>query len=350
MILREYPFGQVECFSDMIACAWDQVHDEMLPIMSLYNDPDVTDIMVNRYDNIWKVVGGKPYQTPYSFGSENSLKSFAAQIATVLKQPYSTTGNYKLDDLIEPILDARFPDGSRIMATDNIISPQGTTISLRKVPKRFLTQDDFLKSEMFNEEMLSYLIDVIKQRKTFLTSGNTGSGKTSLLRFLANYIDKLERVITVEDTQELHIQKLFPLGIAMEAAHRKDVNATLPQLVNATMRAQPDRVWVGEVRTAQALAAFYLTCTSGTTGNATTMHSFDVRGAFKKLQWLISSELNVGYEVAGDLVKEEIEVVVQCRRSPVFGRKITEIVEVRNGILTPIFLYDEKTNSHHCCV
>lgn len=349
MILREYPFGEIECFTDIEACAWDQVHDEMLPIMSLYNDPDVTDIMINRYDNIWKVVGGKPCQTPYSFGSESSLKSFAMQVATVLKQPYSTAGDYKEGKIIEPILDARFPDGSRIMATDNIISPQGTTISLRKVPKRFLDQEDFLRSEMFTEEMLNYLIDMIQQRKTFIVAGNTGSGKTSLLRFLANFIDKLERVITAEDTQELHIQKLFLLGIALEAAHRTDVNATLPQLVNATMRAQPDRVWVGEVRTAQAIAAFYLVCTSGTTGNATTLHSVNAKGAFKKLQWLISSELNVGYEVAGDLIKEEIEVVVQCRRSPIFGRKITEIVEVKNGVLVPVFLYDEKTNSHHRC-
>lgn len=346
MILREYPFGHIECFSTIEANAWDQVHDEMLPVMSLYHDPDVTDIMVNRYDNIWKIVGGKPYQTPYQFSSENALKSFVMQVATVLKQPYSTSGNYQLGDLIEPILDARFPDGSRIMATDNIISPQGTTVSLRKVAKRFLDEHDFLKSDMFTKEMLDYLVNMIQLRRTFIVAGNTGSGKTSLLRFLASFIDKMERVITVEDTQELHIQRLFLLGIALEAAHRNDVNASLAQLVNATLRAQPDRVWVGEVRTAMAIAAFYLVCTSGTTGNATTLHSVNAKGAFKKLQWLISSELNISYEVAGDLIKEEIDVVIQCRRSPVFGRKITEIVEVRNGVLVPVFLYDEATNSH----
>lgn len=339
---KEYVFGKVEVFDNLDACAWDQVHDEMMPILDLYKDDSVTDININRYNEIWIYRKGVPEKSKSMFSSEGALNSWVSQIATVLKQPYGKNAGYKDGDIIEPILDARFPDGSRIMATSPLISPQGTTVSLRKAPKTFLEKDDFLKSEMFNQEMLDYLIDMIKERKTFLVAGNTGSGKTSLLRFLASYIDRNERVITAEDTQELHINRYFPLGIALESPHRNDINSDLPKLIVATMRAQPDRVWVGEIRTAEAIAAFYLACTSGTTGNASTIHSKTPIGAFNKMQWLISSQLNIDFDVAGNLVKSEVDVVIQCRRDYRFGRKITDIVEVKDGIPTTIFSYSTK--------
>lgn len=342
MAIKEYIFGKVEVFDDIDGCAWDQVHDEMMPIISLYKDDSITDININRYDEIWIYKNGVPQKADCSFGSESSLNSWVSQIATVLKQPYGKNASYKDGDIVEPILDARFPDGSRIMATSPLISPQGTTVSLRKAPKEFLGKDDFLKSEMFNEDMLEYLIQMILERKTFLVAGNTGSGKTSLLRFLASYIDKNERVITAEDTQELHINRYFPLGVALESPHRNDINSDLPKLITATMRAQPDRVWVGEIRTAEAIAAFYLACTSGTTGNASTIHSKTPIGAFNKMQWLISSQLNVDFDVAGSLVKSEIDVVIQCRRDYRFGRKITDIVEVKDGVPVTIFSYSTK--------
>ncbi|EPA0315799.1 ATPase, T2SS/T4P/T4SS family [Klebsiella aerogenes] len=343
---KVYPFGEIEFFDPIEENSWDQIHDGMLPIMSLYHDPDVTDVFINRYDNIWKQVNGKYEKTPYTFSSEHALKSWVSQIAVVLKQPYSTSGNYVYGDKIEPVLDARLPDGSRLMCTDSIISPQGTTVSLRKVPNRVLEENDFINSGMMTPEMLEYLVDVIKKHKTFLVAGNTGSGKTSLLRFLAKFIDIMERIITAEDTQELHIHKYFPLGIALEAAHRKDVNADLPSLVNLTMRGNPDRVWVGEIRTAAAIAAFYMVLSSGTTGNASTLHSVTAAGALRKMAWLMSSYLSMDFNIAQNLITSEIDVIVQCRRTPQYGRRVTEIVEVRDGVLVPVFLFDEKTLQH----
>lgn len=343
---KVYPFGEIEFFDVLEENAWDQIHDGMLPIMSLYHDPDVTDIFINRYDNIWKQINGKYEKTPYVFSGEQALKSWVSQIATVLKQPYSTSGNYKYGDIIEPVLDARLPDGSRLMCTDSVISPQGTTVSVRKVPKRILEESDFIQSGMMTPEMLDYLIDMIKTHKTFVVAGNTGSGKTSLLRFLATFIDIMERIITAEDTQELHIHKYFPLGIALEAAHRKDVNTDLPALVNLTMRGNPDRVWVGEVRTAAAIAAFYMVLSSGTTGNATTGHSKTAAGILRKMAWLMSSYLSMDFSVARSLITSEIDVIVQCRRTPQYGRRITEIVEIRDGERVPVFVFDEKTLQH----
>ncbi|OXK85106.1 type II/IV secretion system protein, partial [Escherichia coli] len=200
---KTYPFGEIEFFDQLEEHAWDQIHDGMLPIMDLYLDPTVTDIFINRYDNIYTSVNGKYVKTDSSFSSERALKAWIDQIATVLRQPFSTSGNYKYGDVIEPVLDARFPDGSRLMCTDPVISPQGSTVSLRKVPKQILEEKDFINSGMLTRDILDYLISVIQKRKNFIVAGNTGSGKTSLLRLLARYIDTMERVITAEDTQEL---------------------------------------------------------------------------------------------------------------------------------------------------
>lgn len=156
--------------------------------MDLYLDPTVTDIFINRYDNIYTSVNGKYVKTDSSFSSERALKARIDQIATVLRQPFSTSGNYKYGDVIEPVLDARFPDGSRLMCTDPVISPQGSTVSLRKVPKQILEEKDFINSGMLTRDILDYLISVIQKRKNFIVAGNTGSGKTSLLRLLAGIL------------------------------------------------------------------------------------------------------------------------------------------------------------------
>lgn len=154
----------------------------------------------------------------------------------------------------------------------------------------------------------------------------------------------------VSDNQPLPLNlrhyQYFALGIALEAAHRKDVSADLPSLVNLTMRANPDRVWVGEIRTAAAIAAFYMVLSSGTTGNATTLHSVTSAGALRKMTWLMSSYLSIGFETAQNLIASEIDVIVQCRRTPQYGRRVTEIVEVRDGVLVPVFLFDEKARQH----
>lgn len=343
---KTYPFGEIEFFDQLEEHAWDQIHDGMLPIMDLYLDPTVTDIFINRYDNIYTSVNGKYVKTDSSFSSERALKAWIDQIATVLRQPFSTSGNYKYGDVIEPVLDARFPDGSRLMCTDPVISPQGSTVSLRKVPKQILEEKDFINSGMLTRDILDYLISVIQKRKNFIVAGNTGSGKTSLLRLLARYIDTMERVITAEDTQELHIHRYFPLGIALEAAHRKDVNADLPSLVHLTMRGNPDRVWVGEVRTAEAIAAYYMVLASGTIGNATTLHSVTPMGAIRKMTWLMSSYLSIDFQIAQDLIMSEVDVIIQCRRTSKHGRRITDIVEIREGQIVPIFKFDEEQEVH----
>ncbi|EIX9714747.1 CpaF family protein [Salmonella enterica] len=332
-----FPFGDIPDDSPKLS-AWKLVHDEMLPILGLYKDPTVTDIFVDRFDRVSVMRGGELQTTVHCFDTEDVLWSFINQVATTLDQDRF--------DINAPILDARLPDGSRVNAVHESYSPQGSTISLRKVPQRLLTQDDFLNSGMFTDEILDYMKAMIADNKTFGISGNMGSGKTSLLRFLSEFVDKRTRLITAEDTQELHINTHFPFGIALEAAQRKGSIITLPILIQATMRQQPDRVWVGELRTAAAVDALLQIVYSGVRGCAFTFHGKSVKHGLSRLQYLLASSGNVSYELTGVLLRDSIDVIIQTHRDPVWGRRITEIGELINGEPRIVFKFDTEAGKH----
>lgn len=334
----QYPFGYIDSNNNDSITKWDLVHDEMIPIMDLYKDSSITDIFVDRYDKINVMRHGVLEQVPNSFGTEFALVSFINQLCVALYQD-------KID-IPTPILDARLPDGSRINATHDSTTPQGASISLRKVPVSRLTKEDMVSSGMMNEEIFDYLVKMIHKKDTFLVSGNMGSGKTSLLRLLAEYIDPRERVVTAEDTQELHINSLFPYGLAMEAPNRTDSPIDLPALIQATLRQQPDRVIVGELRKAAAVDAFMQIIYTGVRGCASTIHGKSCKHAISRVQYLLASTGNVSFDLTGVLLKDAIDVIVQTHRDPQWGRRITEIGEIVNGEVKLVYRFNTLTGEH----
>jgi len=318
--------------------SWKLVQDEMFPIKELYADPSVTDVFVDRFDRINVMRNGELQPTECSFGNEELLLSFINQLSLTLDQDRF--------DIDSPILDARLPDGSRVNAVHNTYSPQGSVISLRKVPVDVLTLQQFLDSGMFTHEMLDYLINMVEEKKTFGISGNMGSGKTSLLRFLSEYVDPRTRLVTAEDTQELHINKNFPFGMALEAPQRAGSKITLPIIIQSTMRQQPDRVWVGELRTAAAVDALLQIVYAGVRGCAFTFHGKSVEHGLSRLQYLLATAGKVSYELTGVLLRDSVDVIIQTHRDPVWGRRITEIGEIRDRKVHIIFKFDEKTGKH----
>lgn len=334
----QYPFGYVDDANKEAINEWNLIHDEMLPIMDLYKSSDVTDIFVDRYDNINVMRRGVLEKTTNSFSSEKALFSLLRQFCVTLNQD--------LIGLSSPILDARLPDGSRINATHDSTTPSGSTLSLRKVSVEPLTKKDFLDSGMMTPEMLDYLIDVIKRKDTFLISGNMGSGKTSIMRFLAEFIDPRERVITAEDTQELHIHRLFPFGLAMEAPNRLESPVDLPALIHATLRQQPDRVLVGELRKAPAVDAFMQIIYTGVRGCGSTIHGKSCKHALSRIQYLLASAGNVSFELTGVLLRDAIDVIIQTHRDPKWGRRITEIGRIVDGEIQMIFQFNTENGEH----
>lgn len=333
----EYPFGTIPDEDTTGIKRWNLIHDEMIPIIKLYNLPDITDIFIDRYDRISVMRKGMIEKTNCAFESEEALVSLIEQIATTLNQEFT---------LASPLFDARLPDGSRINATHVSTTPSGATMSLRKVPKQTLVKNDFTESGMLTEEMLDYLCDMIMRKDIFLISGNMGSGKTSLLRLLAEFIDKRERLITAEDTQELHLHDMFPFGIAMEAPNRKDCAVDLPALIHSTLRQQPDRVWVGELRKAAAVDALMQIIYTGVRGCAATIHGSSSLNAIIRMQYLLASSGKVDYHLTGELIRGAIDVIVQTHRDPKWGRRVTEISRIIDGQVTMIFKFNTKTGVH----
>ncbi|EAQ9840291.1 TPA: CpaF family protein [Klebsiella pneumoniae] len=333
----QYPFGYIPDEDKTGIKRWNLIHDEMMPILGLYKQSDITDIFVDRYDKINVMRRGVLEKTDCAFNSEEALVSLIEQLRKTLNQDFG---------LNAPILDARLPDGSRLNCTHVSVTPQGSSMSLRKVPVIALSKSNFIDSGMLTEEMLAYLVEMIEQKDIFLISGNMGSGKTSLLRFLSEYIDKRERLITAEDTQELHINERFPFGLAMEAAKRKDSPIDLPALIHATLRQQPDRVWVGEFRVAEAVDAFMQIIYTGVRGCAGTIHGSSCLNAIIRMQYLLASSGKVDYHLTGELIRGAINVIIQTHRDPKWGRRVTEIGRLVDGEVKLIFKFNTKTGEH----
>lgn len=307
------------------------------PIKSAFLDSDVTEICVDRFDSISVEKRGRIEKTDLTFQSENDLQNFIVQIAQCLGQVID-------DD--NGIMDARLPDCSRLCCTLPSVTPQGATITLRVVPETVITSKDLLNFGSLSEDMLDYLVEHIRLGSNMLVSGNTGSGKTSLLRVLARYMPEHERVITCEDTQELYLEWL-PYKVSMEAPKRENSTIKMKNLIEAALRMRPDRIWVGEIRHAPAADAFLQAINTGHSGCVTTIHANSCADAVTRLQYLIASAGLVDFDLARQQITGSVEVLVHATRHPDYGRKVMEIAEIcQGGEIKPVFYYSPEQASH----
>lgn len=307
------------------------------------NNPNVTEIIVQRYDNICVEVGGRVYKVAAQFTDEDTLRNIINRIV----QPVGRQIN-----LHTPIVDARLADGSRVHATIPPISPDGATLTIRKFTDNVLTGEDYVKNGSISQEMLEFLSTCVRGKESILVSGGTGSGKTTLLNMLSNYIPDEELIITIEDDCEL---KLHQQNVRrLEARHIKtdEMEAvTIRSLVKASLRMRPDRIIVGEIRDGSVVDMITAMGT-GHDGSMSTVHS-------NSPQNLVNSRLPVLYSMYEDAqfsersqmlqISEAVHLIVQISRMPDYTRKITHITAVEgidsafNRIkLTDIFRYTQE--------
>lgn len=318
---------------------WQWVEEHFTPLKELYCTENVTEIFVDRFDSVSIERNGVIEKTEIRFESEKTLLNLIEQVATALNQPFD-------DD--NPLLDARFPDCSRLCCTGTQITPNGATLTIRIAPKNFIEAQQIVESNGMSQEMLEYLIEAVKHGKNIIVSGNTGSGKTTLLRAMAHYIPRSERVVICEDTQELHLSSL-PFGVAMEAPKRAKSNIEMKNLIEAALRIRPDRIWVGEIRKASAADAFIQAINTGHSGCMTTLHANSPKDALARLQYLIATQGNVSYELASRLIVDNVDVFVHASRHQSYGRKVTEIAVPKGGELQTKFMYDREIQRHILC-
>ncbi|NRA71968.1 MAG: CpaF family protein [Gammaproteobacteria bacterium] len=313
---------------------WNLVQHYMEPIFEYFIDPEVTEIMINGFDNIFIENNKGKIKTDATFENEENLMRLIRQLSIALRQDKGTLG----------VLHARLPDQSRACCTSTLITPTGASITIRCAPKTVLTFDDLVKYKSLTQEMADYIKVSVNEEKNAIISGSTGSGKTTILRAMAGFIAKDDRVIVCEDTQELGLK--LPNVIAMEAPKREGSEINLSYLIETTLRQRPDRVIVGEIRDASACDAFLQVINTGHDGCLTSIHANNPAKAIRRIQYLLSKEGMIDFEMAGVEVKESINLFIQTKRTK-HGKRITEITILNeDGEMVKVFGYDQNNDLH----
>lgn len=287
------------------------------PLTSLMEDDLVSDVLVNGPHEVWVERAGSMVRTPIAFSSTDELLSL---IDRLLARAGARA------DVEHPVADARLEDGSRIHVVLPPVAPYGPLVSIRRFRKAPWTLDDLLAEGMMSRQERVMLAQAVKGRSTIAISGGTGCGKTTLLNALLGEIDSTERVVLIEETQELrppceHHVSLLSRVANIEGRGALDVH----ELVRAALRMRPDRIVVGEARGSEALAAL-AAMSVGHKGSMVTVHA---RSAADVVDRLVSLSLQEGSGATEFSLRRQVDMAfdlfVHLDRSDKGRRKVVEI-------------------------
>lgn len=307
-----------------------------MPIRTLLDDPEITEICVNAWNDIWMEKAGRLSRTEARWSSETELVTFIRQVANALGQ--------EVDEQRRPLLDARLEDGTRLNATLRPIAVFGPCLSIRPFPKRVFDLDDLLRLGAVTEEMAGIFRAAVDARLNILVSGGTGSGKTTMLRCLCRFVPEGERTITIEDTAE-NLLPDHPHRLSFEAPKRRQgdgvIRITLGLLIENALRQRPDRIIVGEIRSAEAAAAFIDAVNTGHAGTMSTIHANSATDALARLDVLYARQAgNFSIDVIRALIRGNIDLVVHASREPAAAdgptRRVKELLWLEEGRLVPL--------------
>lgn len=309
--------------------------DELIyygPISPLLRMDDIDEIMVNGADRVCVERKGLIYRTGIRFFNENHLISIIQRIVEKVGRHI---------DEVTPMVDARLPDGSRVNAVIPPLSLDGASLTIRKFAKERLTTKDLIDYGSLSPEMAIFLQKMIRLRKSILVSGGTGTGKTTLLNVLSNYIPVNERLVTIEDSAELRLNhwNLVRLESRMPNVEGRG-RVTIRDLVINSLRMRPDRIIVGECRGGEAWDMLQAMNT-GHEGSLTTIHANSPRDALSRLENMV---LMAGFELPVNAIRDQIassiDLIVHLSRMSDGSRKITQITEVVGRESTVITMQD----------
>lgn len=283
------------------------------PIGEFLDDPSITEIMVNGYQQVFVERRGQIENTASGFHSEDALRSAVNNLA-------QSVGREINED--RPVLDARLPDGSRVHAIIPPSSRVGTCLTIRKFSSEPLTLEDLMGFGSLTESAREFLEICVRLRKNVIISGGSGTGKTSMLGALSRAIPETERIIVIEDTSELRLHQKHCLYLeAQPATKTTQSEMDIRELFRASLRMRPDRIIVGEVRAGEALDLIQ-SMISGHEGSLSTVHASSAVDAMVRLETLsLMSDVEIPVYVARAQVASAIDVIVQLTRSNEDGRR-----------------------------
>ncbi|HCA34339.1 MAG TPA: pilus assembly protein [Lachnospiraceae bacterium] len=299
-----------------------RVRDALLGLdvlQPLVDDQEITDIMVNGADHIFYEKGGKIYASPLTFESEESLQNLVQRIVGAINRTVNESN---------PIVDARLSDGSRVNVVLPPVSLSGTVLTIRKFRKQPIRMEDLIRWGTATQRTAAYLEQAVRDRKNLFVCGGTASGKTTLLNILSSYIDPAERVITIEDSAELRLEGL-PNVVTLETRNANmegKGQITMRDLIKTSLRMNPDRIIVGEVRGAEALDML-----SGlNTGHAgmSTGHANSCRDMLRRIETMVWMGADIPLEAIRQEIASALDLLVFVEKDRDGKRRIKEITKV----------------------
>jgi pilus assembly protein CpaF len=318
-----------------------QVIDEVVglgPLEDLLADDKVTEIMVNRFDEIFIERGGKLTESEVTFTSDNAVLQAIERIVAPLGR--------RIDES-SPMVDARLKDGSRVNAVIPPLALKGCNITIRKFAKNKLQSDDLVKFGSVTADMMAFLKVAVEQGTNIIISGGTGSGKTTLLNVLSNFIPDDERIVTVEDAAELKLSQPNLVSLEARPPNVEGKGAVhIRDLVKNCLRMRPDRIVVGECRGGEALDMLQAMNT-GHDGSLTTAHANTPRDCIARLEVMVlMSGLDLPIQAIREQISSAVHLFVQQNRFPDGSRRVTHITEVtgiEGGVIQTqdIFLFKQ---------
>ena len=289
-------------------------------LQELLEDDTITEIMINGKDDIFLERNGHITKWDKSFENEERLEDIAQKIASL---------SNKIVNISSPIADTRLEDGSRVSIVLPPVALNGPIITIRKFYKDALTMEKLIETGSLTQEAADFLKMAVKSKYNIFISGGTGSGKTTFLNALSEFIDNDERVITIEDAAELqinHVKNLVRLE-ARDANIEGKNEVTIRDLIRASLRMRPDRIIVGEVRGKETLDMVQAMST-GHDGSLSTGHGNSPKDMMTRLETMILMGIDMPVAAIRQQLTSAIDIIIHLGRLRDKTRRVLQIAEV----------------------
>ncbi len=310
-------------------------------LQKLLEDDEITEIMINGYDKIFIEKEGAITFTGFKFSSVERYEDVVRQIVS---------GANRMVNQTVPIADVRLKDGSRVNVILEPLALNGTTMTIRKFQDKGWNITRLVEKQAMDTTMAEFFKLLVKAKYNIIVSGSTGSGKTTILNLLSEFIPNTERIITIEDSAELNLRNL-PNLVRLEtktANVEGEHEIKIGELIKASLRMRPDRIIVGEVRGEEAFFMINAAMNTGHDGSLSTCHANSCKDAVRRLEtMLLMSDCELPIHAARRQIESAIDIIIHLGRLRDRSRKVLEVCEVAGMdgdeiILNPLFLFREK--------
>lgn len=305
----------------------------------LLKDPDITEIMINGPENIFIEKNGRAQKAALRFESREQLEDMVQRIVSRVNRSVNEA---------QPIVDARLSNGSRVNVVLNPVALNGPLVTIRKFPENPLTMTQLVQYNSISQQAADFLETLVRAKYNLFICGGTGSGKTTFLNVLSNFIPSHERIITIEDSAELRLSNVTNLARMETRNANTEGLGEIPMkaLIKTSLRMRPDRIIVGEVRGEEALDMLQAMNT-GHEGSMSTGHANSIRDMLSRLETMVLMAAPLPLEAIRKQIASSLDIMIFLSRFRDGTRKVVEISEVlhfdNNDIpLNPLFRFEEE--------